>query len=325
MGGPREGAMTRSITRRFHLNGKRRGDCRLRLGIAGDSATQDDARAAVGPSLDENRRNHAASQHEAWVRRIANALQQRIAAGAGLDGTLGGRLDVLPELRSSEIKSVSGQQPRGRFLLFGVFRPVRGQEQECQDVRQQRCRRRLFHENRPAQVENQPQPSAARLQQGVEGSTELIVVPKHFFIPEIIQKRKPLAATARRAGWVGSNILLNLVPESGRIMVLRDGVPESRESVLSKWQQTLFLRSTSIEARGWLIEVMKAVEAIRRPEFDLNDVYAFEAQLSALYPGNNNVRPKIRQQLQVLRDNGYLEFLGGGRYHLRSHAPERAT
>jgi hypothetical protein len=26
------------------------------------------------------------------------------------------------------------------------------------------------------------------------------------------------------------------------------------------------------------------------------------------------VRPKIRQQLQVLRDMGFLEFLGGGRY-----------
>ena len=86
------------------------------------------------------------------------------------------------------------------------------------------------------------------------------------------------------------------------------------------WKSTLFLRRTSIEARGWLIEVMKAVDAIGRTEFDLSDVYAFEHQLSAIYPGNNNVRPKIRQQLQVLRDNGYLEFLGGGRYRLRQPA-----
>lgn len=152
----------------------------------------------------------------------------------------------------------------------------------------------------------------------------VVVVPKHFFVPEIIQKRKPLADTARRAGWIGSNILLSLVPESGRIVVLRDGVPEPKDDVLAKWQQTLFLRRTSIEARGWLIEVMKAVEAIRRPEFELSDVYGFEQPLSALYPGNNNVRPKIRQQLQVLRDNGYLEFLGQGRYRLRSHTQERA-
>ena len=45
----------------------------------------------------------------------------------------------------------------------------------------------------------------------------LFIVPKHFFIREIIEERKPLAATARRAGWIGSNILLNRVPESGKI------------------------------------------------------------------------------------------------------------
>jgi type II restriction enzyme len=47
------------------------------------------------------------------------------------------------------------------------------------------------------------------------------VVPKHFFVPEIIQERPPLAATARRAGWIGSNILLGKVPEAGRIFLLR--------------------------------------------------------------------------------------------------------
>src|SRR3954468_5039364 len=31
----------------------------------------------------------------------------------------------------------------------------------------------------------------------------VILVPKHFFVREIIGDRKPLAATARRAGWVG--------------------------------------------------------------------------------------------------------------------------
>jgi type II restriction enzyme len=70
-------------------------------------------------------------------------------------------------------------------------------------------------------------------------------------------------------------------------------------------------------ARG-LIEVMKCVEAIGRAAFTLDDVYAFEDRLAALYPGNNNVRPKIRQQLQVLRDRGWLEFTGRGRYRVRA-------
>ena len=143
------------------------------------------------------------------------------------------------------------------------------------------------------------------------------VVPKHFFVPEIIQQRPPLAPTARRAGWVGSNILIGRVPDAGRIFVLRNGVPEPKDDVLAKWKQTLFLRRQGIEGRGWLLEVMKAVDIIGQQEFTLGDVYAQEDRLSAIYPNNNNVRAKIRQQLQVLRDNGYLEFTGGGHYRLR--------
>lgn len=71
---------------------------------------------------------------------------------------------------------------------------------------------------------------------------------------------------------------------------------------------TLFLHDTRLEARGWLLAVMTAVEAVGKPEFTLDEVYAHEAALAALYPGNHNVRPKIRQQLQVLRDRGWLAF-----------------
>jgi type II restriction enzyme len=46
--------------------------------------------------------------------------------------------------------------------------------------------------------------------------------------------------------------------------------------------------------------------------FTLDDVYAHEASLSAHFPGNSNGRPKIRQQLRVLRDRGWLEFSGRG-------------
>ena len=28
------------------------------------------------------------------------------------------------------------------------------------------------------------------------------VIPKHFFVPQIIEKRKPLSSNARRAGWI---------------------------------------------------------------------------------------------------------------------------
>lgn len=36
-----------------------------------------------------------------------------------------------------------------------------------------------------------------------------------------------------------------------------------------------------------------------------------------MYPENQHIRAKIRQQMQVLRDEGFIEFLGNGEYRLR--------
>jgi type II restriction enzyme len=148
--------------------------------------------------------------------------------------------------------------------------------------------------------------------------TNVFVVPKHFFIREIVEKRKPLAATARRASWTGFNILLNKIPASGKIFFVRDGIPQPKESVLFHWKRTLFLREEGTEARGWLIEVMKCVESIGKKKFNLDDIYAFEDELSRLYPNNRHVKQKIRQQLQFLRDRGYLDFVSRGYYRLRA-------
>jgi len=145
-----------------------------------------------------------------------------------------------------------------------------------------------------------------------------LIVPKHFFVRDIIEERKPLALTARRAGWIGSNILLHKIPASGKIFIVRNGQLEPKETVLSDWKKTLFLRYEGLEARGWLIEVMKCVESLGKTEFTIDDVYAFETHLGKLYPNNMHVKQKIRQQLQVLRDRGYLEFVSRGCYRLRS-------
>ena len=149
------------------------------------------------------------------------------------------------------------------------------------------------------------------------GVTNLFFIPKQFFVREVIQERKPLAATARRAGWVGCNILLGEIPDAGKVFLVRDREAVPKPLVLEQWRSTLFLKEQGAGARGWLIEVMKCVDLIGRADFTLDDVYAFEDRLRRLYPGNSNVRPKIRQQLQVLRDHGYLDFLGRGRYRRR--------
>jgi len=144
-----------------------------------------------------------------------------------------------------------------------------------------------------------------------------LVIPKHFFVPDIIEKRKPLAQTARRAGWVGCNILLQSIPQTGKIFFVRNRVVEPKEGVLDKWKKTLFLREEKeIVAKGWLLDIMRCVEKIGKKEFVLDDVYAFEKELSQLHLDNKHVKDKIRQQLQILRDKGYLEFVSPGHYQL---------
>jgi len=39
--------------------------------------------------------------------------------------------------------------------------------------------------------------------------------------------------------------------------------------------------------------------------------------LQAKHPENHNVKAKIRQQLQYLRDKGVIEFLGRGHYRMK--------
>lgn len=51
--------------------------------------------------------------------------------------------------------------------------------------------------------------------------SNFFVVPKHFFIPDIIERRVALSQTARRAGWIGCNILLKSISQSGKYILLK--------------------------------------------------------------------------------------------------------
>lgn len=144
-----------------------------------------------------------------------------------------------------------------------------------------------------------------------------LVIPKHFFVPDIIEKRNPLSANAIRAGWVGCNILLNNIPETGKIFFVKNKVIESKQTVRTKWKKTLFLRDErDMGAKGWLLDVMTCVEKIGRKEFTLNEIYGFENLLNIKHPDNHHIKEKIRQQLQLLRDKGYIEFVERGLYRL---------
>ncbi len=144
--------------------------------------------------------------------------------------------------------------------------------------------------------------------------TSLLLIPKHFFVPDIIEKRKPLSITAKRAGWTGCNILINKIPTQGRIFIISEGRIHKKELVVSQVNRTRALLTNDLNARGWLFDVLNSVNLISSELFTLTDVYAFEDSLFRKHPDNNNVKAKIRQQLQFLRDRGFIEFLGRGQY-----------
>lgn len=140
-----------------------------------------------------------------------------------------------------------------------------------------------------------------------------LIIPKQFFKPDIIIKRKPLSVTAKRAGWVGCNIDLRQVPDSGKVFLVKNQKVIPRDNVTQQFKQTLFLRKQSIESRGWTLDIWQCIDRLY-DKFSLKQVYAFADELQLKHPDNNHVKDKIRQQLQVLRDKGVIEFLGGGLY-----------
>lgn len=144
--------------------------------------------------------------------------------------------------------------------------------------------------------------------------TDLIFVPKFFFTPSIIEKRKPLSANARRAGWVGCNILYQKIPEQGKITIVRGGNEDSVENILRRYEKVKRLQTKNINLRGWLLDVLSCVNKLDKEIFTLNDVYKFAEYLRLNHVDNHNVEAKIRQQLQSLRDKGFIEFVGRGVY-----------
>lgn len=136
----------------------------------------------------------------------------------------------------------------------------------------------------------------------------------HSLITEAaIQPRKPLSSSARRAGWVGCNIVLPSIALRGQIQLLANGSMSPKETTRHDFAQLESLSSLSIQNRTWSATVLRLTERLNK-SFSLHDMYAFESELQVLFPNNRNIRPKIRQQLQFLRDAGLIKFAGGGQY-----------
>ena len=143
------------------------------------------------------------------------------------------------------------------------------------------------------------------------------VIPKHFFVPQIIEKRNPLSQSAKRAGWIGCNISLQSIPQTGKIFCIKDKQIEPKDKVLRIWGKTLFLREEKeAPAKGWILDIMNCIDRLGKRKFNLEEVYFFKGFLGKKHPQNRHIKDKIRQQLQFLRDKGYLRFVARGEYEL---------
>ncbi len=144
--------------------------------------------------------------------------------------------------------------------------------------------------------------------------TDLTLIPKFFFTPAIIEKRKPLSVDAKRSGWIGCNILYQKIPEQGKLRIIRDGKEVDVDDVLRQYSKLKTLQTDNLKLRGWTMDILNCVNAISSEVFALRDVYKFAEQLSKNHSDNHNIEAKIRQQLQFLRDKGFIEFVGRGVY-----------
>jgi type II restriction enzyme len=145
----------------------------------------------------------------------------------------------------------------------------------------------------------------------------LFLVPRFTFTESAIEKRAPLSVSARRRGWVGCNIVLANLPEDARIPLVIEGKVVEPTTARKQYERLRPLQGIRLEARGWTLDVLNVVRSLGTQEFSLAEAYGFADQLAQLHPRNRHVEDKIRQQLQRLRDLGFLEFVERGRYRLK--------
>jgi len=144
----------------------------------------------------------------------------------------------------------------------------------------------------------------------------LRAVHRSLLSGRVVVPRRPLSPSARRAGWQGCYIDLGLIPESGLVPIITGGHPQQWGSVTTGWSRYEFMIQLHPESRGWILDVLECIHRLPSSHFSVEDVCAFEQDLAARHPANQNVRPKIRQQLQVLVAKGVLRRESRGKYSL---------
>jgi len=89
----------------------------------------------------------------------------------------------------------------------------------------------------------------------------LILIPSFALTISCLEKRRPLAPTARRKGWIGCNILLFNIPADARIALISDGSEFRPVVVRRQFSRLQPLETLGHDKRGWTLDVLKVDKA----------------------------------------------------------------
>ena len=109
-------------------------------------------------------------------------------------------------------------------------------------------------------------------------------------------------------------ILYGNIPERGKIAIIESHAELNKNIVMQNYERSTRLKIERINHRSWLMDILKCIEKIPSDNFSLEDMYSFADELALKHSDNHNVTAKIRQQLQFLRDKGFIKFTGRGKY-----------
>ncbi len=140
---------------------------------------------------------------------------------------------------------------------------------------------------------------------------QLVLVPKHFVTVSMIAPRRN--ALKGRDNYLMCDLDIRKLPEGGKIPLVTAGKAIDPAHIQKQWQTHLFLRQQKAEKKSWLLAIMRCLDQLPA-QFTLAQLYAFSDKLQKQFPDNHHIQAKIRQQLQILRDQNLIEFSARGQY-----------
>jgi len=104
-------------------------------------------------------------------------------------------------------------------------------------------------------------------------------------------------------------LLTNLPKEKNVLPDIKKFLFEDNDNIIS-------LQGGAIanQLKGWNQVSFKIINEFESDDFELKNFVPYYGTFKNLYPDNNHIEEKIRQQLQELRDLGLIEFTARGKY-----------